>query len=132
MLAEVFVDEFKTMAIIGCNPEERIKKQPLLISFAYQYDIAEAASSDNVEAAIDYDDLCQKIARFIAESRFHLIETLADRLIDFIFDQTIVKKISLFVYKPDAIDAAKRVGIKLQREKQKSISSDKVHELNWE
>lgn len=132
MLAEVFVDEFKTMAIIGCNPEERVKKQPLLISFAYQYDIAEAAASDNVEMAIDYDDLCQKIDRFIAESRFHLIEALADRLIEFIFEQTIIKKISLFVYKPDAIDAAKRVGIKLQREKKVFSQPVESQSLSWE
>ena len=131
MLAEVFVDEFKTMAIIGCNPEERVKKQPLLISFAYQYDISQASKTDQVDFAIDYDDLCKKITQFIDGSRFHLIETLADRLIDFIFDQTSILKISLFVYKPDAIDAAKRVGVKLQRDKKVVVSTSSSQSLDW-
>ena len=132
MLAEVFIDELKTMAIIGCNPEERVTKQPLIISLAYQYDIDKAAESDNVDFAIDYDSLCKRLTTYIEASQFQLIETLAEKLIEFIFSNSSIEKVSLSVYKPDAINNAKRVGIKLQREK-KSIQKTSVSSsLNWE
>ena len=130
MLAEVFVDEFKTMAIIGCNPEERINKQPLLISFAYQYDISEAAVTDNVEAAIDYDDLCQKIARFIAESRFHLIETLADRLIDLYLNKQLLK---IFLFCINQMRLMRLNELELSCSVKKNCSSiNSITWLSWE
>lgn len=132
MLAEMFIDELKTMAIIGCNPDERIAKQPIIISLAYQCNIANAVDSDDINQTVDYDRLSKLIVKFIQQSRFELIETLAERLVDYIFSVSSINSLSLFLYKPDALSDAKRVGIKIQRKRESVSKVTQSHELSWE
>lgn len=130
MIAEIIIDELTVKTIIGCNPDERISPQTITISLAIQYDIQKPSQTDNVDDALNYSDLCNKIKRFVENSEFNLIEALAESIIAIILDFSQVIQVSLFIYKPDAIDYTKRVGLKLVRKKDiQSNSSPK--ELTW-
>ena len=130
MIAEIIIDELTIKTIIGCNPDERIIPQTITISLAIQYDIQKPSQTDNVDDALNYSDLCSKIKRFVENSEFNLIEALAEAIINIVLNHSQVIQVSLFIYKPDAIDYTKRVGLKLTRKKDiQSNSSPK--ELTW-
>ena len=116
MLAEIIVDELKVDAIIGVNPEERTIKQPLHISLSFQTDIEKAAETDDIKSSVDYDYLTQNVKRFVEQSSFQLIETLAEEVAHLILSDQRIHSLSLFIYKPNAIKDAKRVGIKILRQ----------------
>jgi FolB domain-containing protein len=130
MIAEIIIDELSVKTIIGCNPEERISPQILTISLAIQYDIKKASATDNIDYSVNYSDLCNKIKRFVENSEFNLIEALAESVVSIVFSYSQVLQVSLFIYKPDAIDYTKRVGLKLTRKKE-SQTTNSHKELTW-
>mgnify|MGYP001181407733 CR=1 FL=1 len=130
MLAEIIIDELTVKTIIGCNPEERVTPQTLTISLAIQYDINLPATTDNVDDTVNYFDLCNKLKTFVENSGFHIIEALSDAILTIVFNYSQVLQVSLFIYKPDAIDFTKRVGLKLT--KKRNLESKSSHkELTW-
>ena len=130
MFAEVIIDELSVHAIIGCNPSERVNKQLLQLSLAIKYDISLASQTDDVSYALDYSELSKRIKTYIEHSEFKLLECLSNKVLDIVFEYSQVVSASLIVYKPNAIDYTKRVGLKLSRQKEvKSSSTQK--ELTW-
>ena len=132
MLAEIIIDELAVETIIGCLPHERLHKQPLTISMSIQYDIAHVAKTDNIEDAMNYADLAAEIKTYVENSQFQLLEGLSNKIFDIIFKRTEVKQASLFIYKPNAIDGIKRVGIKLSRLNKAPVFSEVSKELTWD
>jgi len=134
MKAEIIIDELIVNTIIGIHPHEREYKQPLHISLSFQYNTEKAVKSDSVDDSVDYDQLSQQIKSFVEHHSFQLIETCAEKIADLVLENKTIQKVSLFVYKPHALEDAKRVGIKILREQTKEISPT-PHEnvlLNWD
>ena len=130
MLAEVIIDELSVNAIIGCQPEERVTPQLIYISLAIKYDISLPALTDDISNTVDYFVLSNEIKTFVESSEFNLLESLSNKILDIVFNYSQVLNATVIVYKPNAIDGIKRVGIKLSRVRQsESVSNQK--ELTW-
>ena len=133
MLAEIIIDELAVETIIGCLPHERITKQPLTISLSIQYDIAHVAQTDNIEDAMNYASLVDEIKVFVENSEFQLLEGLSNKIFEIVFTRSQVKQASMFIYKPNAIDRVKRVGIKLSRVNEGPVFPEPISsKLSWE
>ena len=130
MIAEVIIDELTVKAIIGCNPSERLTPQVVQISLALKYDISKPSLSDDVNDAINYSDICRKIKLHVENSSFNLLESLAESIINIVFEYSKVIQVSLFIYKPNAIKYTKRVGIKLTRSNTR-IEDSSQKKLTW-
>ena len=125
MLGEIIIDELQVTTIIGCMDSERTTKQPLIISLAIQYDMQEAAKTDTIEKALNYAQLSEDIKTYVESSEHYILESLAQRIFDIVFNYPQALKASLFIYKPDAISYTKRVGLKLSQVRKPLISHDK-------
>ena len=125
MLGEIIIDELQVTTIIGCMDSERTTKQPLIISLAIQYDMQEAAKTDTIEKALNYAQLSEDIKTYVESSEHYILESLAQRIFDIVFNYPQALKASLFIYKPDAISYTKRVGLKLSQVRKPVISHDK-------
>ena len=68
------------------------------------------------------DGLTKKIKTHVEQSSYHLIETLAETIASLVLEDKRIQKVSVLLYKPQALSVAKRVGIKLLRENQKKTS----------
>ena len=112
MIAEIIIDELNLSCIIGCMKSERHNKQPLILSLAIKYNIKKAAQTDQIENALNYADIGQKLKHKIETSSFHLLEALSEKIISELFNYDEIIQVSLFLYKPNALSFAKRVGIK--------------------
>ena len=133
MLGEIIIDELQVTTIIGCMDSERTTKQPLIISLAIQYDMQEAAKTDTIEKGLNYAQLSEDIKTYVESSEHYILESLAQKIFDIVFNYPQALKASLFIYKPDAISYTKRVGLKLSQVKKLAISHDKSRsdQLIW-
>lgn len=115
MIDTVFIHDIHTESIIGIFPEEKTAPQPLIISVELGTGFAKAASNDDIKYALDYDVISRRIDAFVRETRVELLETLAERLCNMLFDEFSVQQITLTITKPNAIALTQSVGVKLQR-----------------
>ncbi len=65
-------------------------------------DFAAAAASDDLDDAIDYDDLAQRIHDLVAAEKHNLIEKVAARVAESVLADSRVSRVIVTVHKPDA------------------------------
>ncbi|MCF6288585.1 MAG: dihydroneopterin aldolase [Proteobacteria bacterium] len=104
-------------AIIGVYTQERERKQKLTIDIKLQYDSSQAVAADNIKYALDYHKITTDIHAFVSQSSFELLETLAHRIATKILQITIVQKVELTIWKPEALKQANNVGISISKSK---------------
>jgi dihydroneopterin aldolase len=115
MSATIFIESLKVEAIIGVYDQERTKKQPLIIDIEMQYDSLQASHSDNLDYALDYHALSNDIYAFVSASSYQLIEALAEAIANRILKNQLVKAVDIKLSKPQALDKADNVGIRISR-----------------
>ncbi len=63
--------------IVGINPEERVKKQDVIINLTLYGDLRTAGASDDIVDAINYKTLTKRVIDHVEESDYFLVEKLA-------------------------------------------------------
>ncbi len=113
-MGTLFIRALPVDCIIGIHPFERASRQRLLISLTLSSDFSRAAEHDDISQAIDYTALAARIEAFAQEGQFQLIETLAERLADELFEAPI-ERLELEVIKPAALTQTREVGVRVER-----------------
>lgn len=111
----VFIEGLRIPALIGIHARERQAPQPLLLDVRMRFDVAVAAVSDTLADALDYEAVAQRLADFIAQTEFMLVETLAEACAELILTEFGPKGVRLRVSKPAALVDAAAVGVEIQR-----------------
>ncbi len=93
----------RARTILGINDWERKKKQDIVISIKFRYDASRAIKGDDVEHAVNYKTITKKVMKFVEESSYFLIETLADTIFERINEIEAVKQVCITVEKPHAL-----------------------------
>ncbi len=106
-----------TQAVIGVYDFEKVAPQKLIISVELGTDITQAAETDSVEHALNYDAISRFIDDTVRASRFDLLEALAKHLIDALFENFAMSSIRLTIEKPGAISYTQAVGLTIYRER---------------
>lgn len=78
-------------------------------------DIRAAAASDDIVDALDYKTISKRLIQFISESRYQLIEALAEAVADIVRDEFGVAWLRLRISKPGALRGAQDVGLVIER-----------------
>lgn len=113
-MSTLFIRSLPVECIIGVHPFERASRQRLLISLTLTTDFSAAADSDDIGHAIDYTALAARIEQIAQQGRFRLIETLAERLADELFEPPI-SSLEIEVLKPAALEKTREVGVRSER-----------------
>ncbi|HRQ64673.1 MAG TPA: dihydroneopterin aldolase [Xanthomonadaceae bacterium] len=111
----VFIEQLEIETLIGVHDFERARPRPLSVDVELGFDNRRAAAADRVADTVDYDAVCARIAGFAGQCRYRLIETLAERLADMLLREFDVRWLRLRITKPDAVPAARRVGVVIER-----------------
>lgn len=111
----VFIRELKIDAIIGIYPHERNTRQPLLIDLDMASDIRRAAATEDINDALDYEAISNRLYEFVSSSEFQLIETLAQQIADLVLREFNVTWLRLTLHKPEAVARASDVGVVIER-----------------
>ena len=112
---KIIIRDLLLRGIIGINPEERVKKQDILINMVIFTDIRQAANSDSIEDAVDYKTITKRVIEHVEESADFLVEKLVTDLARMVIVDFNVEKVQVRVEKPGALRFAESVGIEIER-----------------
>ena len=115
---KIFLDELKIDTIIGIWDWERKIRQTIVIDLEMSADIAKAAASDEVVDTLNYKAVAKRLQAFVGDSRYQLVETLAENIARIIREEFDVAWVRVKVHKPGAIRGSKDVGVEIERGEQ--------------
>ncbi|MDX1632935.1 MAG: dihydroneopterin aldolase, partial [Thermoanaerobaculia bacterium] len=101
----------------GIKPDERTKRQDILINVEVEADLGPAARSDSIEDAVNYRSISKRIIRRVENGSDHLAEKLAEDLARMILEDFPVDRVTLRIEKPGALRFARSVGVEITRER---------------
>ncbi len=113
-MGTLFIRALPVDCIIGIHPYERASRQRLLISLTLSADFDAAAAGDDIESALDYTTLAERVETFAQAGQFRLLETLAERLADELFEPP-MDTLEIEVTKPAALEKTREVGVRVMR-----------------
>ena len=111
----IFLRELRVRTIVGIWEWERRLPQMVSIDLDMATDIRRAAGSDAIGDTLDYKGVSGRIREFVADSRFKLIETMAEQIAAIIIDEFQVAWVRVAVHKPWAIRGSRDVGVAIER-----------------
>jgi len=114
---KIFIHALKTEAIIGIFDWERQVKQTVIVDIEISADIAKAALSDSIDDTLNYKRVAKHVLAFVEESKFHLVETLAQHIAMLILEDFGIAWVRLSLSKPGAIRNSRDVGVMLERDR---------------
>ncbi len=115
-MGTVFIRRLPIECVIGVHSHERASKQRLLISVTLETDFTQAAATDALVDTVDYVAIAAEIQATAESGRFHLIETLAERLaVDLL--TTSITGVTVEIEKPAALEATPEVGVRAYRQR---------------
>ena len=113
----VFVQGLKVDTVIGIYDWERKIRQEIVLDIEMSSDIAAASKTDHIDQALNYKNVCKRIVSFVRESKFELVETLAEKICQLILNEFNVNWVKLKLNKGEAITGAEGVGVIIERSK---------------
>lgn len=113
----VFLRNLKVEAIIGIFDWERKVRQPILISLDMAYDISKAAKTNDIQDALNYKDVADRVTDFVVFEKFELLESLAEGVASLIMEEFNVNWLSVSCCKPTVMQNVDRVGVTIERGK---------------
>ena len=116
-LATINIRNLRLRTYIGFNPEERIKKQDVVLNIQIRYRPNPSVLDDEVEGALNY-----KIIRQVEEGRFLLLEKLVADVLATCSNHADVSQASVTIDKPHALRFAESVSLTLECDKTTDIA----------
>lgn len=112
----IFIRGLAIDTIIGIHPWERTQKQPVVFDLELATDNRKAAKGDSIADTIDYHAVSQRLLEFVGQSRFQLIETLAEEVAAILLREFGAPWVRLRLTKPQAVPEARGgVGVEIER-----------------
>ena len=112
---KVFIKGLEVEGIIGIFQWEREVKQIISVDIEMDFDNKRAAKSDSIEDALNYKLVGKRITSFVKNSKFQLVETLAENISKIILQEFPVTNVRVTLSKPGALRGSDSVGISIKR-----------------
>ena len=114
---KILIKDLTLRCIIGVNESERREKQDVVINVILWSDFTKATETDDIDETIDYKKINKSIIGLVENSKFFLVETLAERIAQLCLQNKRVRKVKVSVEKPGALRFARSVGAEVFRKK---------------
>ena len=115
----ILIRDLLVRCVIGVTEEERRQKQDVLISLSLSLVLRAAGKSDRLEDSMDYSTLKKRILAHAEESRYFLVEALAESVADICLREPMVQRVKVRVEKPTALRFARSVGVEIVRKRER-------------
>jgi FolB domain-containing protein len=117
-LDKIRIKDLLLRCIIGLNPDERVKKQDVLINLTLFADLKQACKTDDINTTVDYKDVTKQIIQLVENSSYFLIEKLAEEIASLCIQSEPIRAVQVEVDKPGALRFTKSVSIEIFRQKE--------------
>ncbi len=111
------IKNLRLKTAIGVYDWEKNFDREIIINLEIETDFLSALQSDKLEDAIDYNEIAQKVKKFIHENKFNLIEKMAQSLLAEVMSDFRIKKCKLEIDKVGAIDFVDSASITIEQER---------------
>ena len=111
----IFIRELRVETVVGVYDWERRIRQLVSFDLDMGADIRRAAGSDRIEDTLDYKTVAKRVAQYVSEQQFQLVETLAEKVAALILEEFTVKWVKVTLHKPGAVSGSKSVGVMVER-----------------
>jgi 7,8-dihydroneopterin aldolase/epimerase/oxygenase len=111
----IYLRDLRIDTVIGVYRWEREVKQTLAIDLELGTDIRPAAKSDAVADTLNYKDIAKRVTAFVEQSRYQLVEALAEAVAKLVLDEFPVPWLRLSVNKQGAVRGVRDVGVVIVR-----------------
>lgn len=114
--------ELRGLRVLGCHGAlegEQDSAQPFELDLELEADLAQAASSDDLAATVDYSGVVETAVSVVSATRYKLLEALADAVATRVLELPRVSAVTVTVRKlrpPVAADLGS-AGVRLRRER---------------
>lgn len=112
----ILIHDLLVRCVIGVREEERREKQDVVINLALSMDLRKAGKSDAVSDTLDYRAVKKRIIALAENSRYRLVEALAEAVAALCLEYPDVKQVQVRLEKPGALRFARSVGVEITRE----------------
>jgi len=123
----IFLHDFKTKTLIGIYPWERVVPQTIQLDLEIALPTSRACQSDNIEDALDYALIIERINEILANRHFSLLEALAEHIAQTILTEFQSPWVKVSIAKLGIIRGVKKLGVRIERktdiEHSKNITS---------
>lgn len=111
----VFIKQLEVLATIGVYEWEKSLQQKLYFDLEMAFDNKPAAASDDINLALSYFSVSERLTEFVHNHQFELIETMAESVAALIMKEFSVPWIKLTLHKPGALPKAQSLGVQIER-----------------
>lgn len=111
----VFLHDLKVECVIGIFDWERRIKQTLHVDLDMAADVRRAAASDAIQDTLDYKAVAKRVMEFASNSRFQLVETLAEKIAGIVLTEFQVPWVRVRINKQGAVRNADGAGVVIER-----------------
>jgi dihydroneopterin aldolase len=111
----VFLRDLRIDTVIGIYDWERRMRQTVILDLEMSADVAAAAQTEDIADALNYKAVAKRLIQFVGDSRFQLVETLAERCAQIIRQEFGVRWVRLTLNKKGAVRGASDVGVIIER-----------------
>lgn len=115
MAGTILIRRLAADCVIGTRDWERRTRQRVLVDLAIGLDITASAASDDLEDALDYVELKNRLLHHLEGSRYQLLEALAASICEMVLQDRRVTSVEATVDKPGALTGTESVAVRLAR-----------------
>ena len=112
--AIINIRNLRLRTLIGFNPEERVKKQDVVLNIEIKYSIDNEVLEDNVGGALNYKVITKRVIKHVEQGQFLLLEKLVSDVLAIGSEHPGVRSAKVTVDKPHALRFADSVSLTLE------------------
>jgi len=109
------IKNLRLRTYIGFNPDEKQKKQDVIINVTFNYQAKTAQNEDDMGDMLNYKIMTKRIIKLVEEQTFLLLEKLTNDILELIFQEPKVAYAKVEVDKPHALRFSDSVSAEIAR-----------------
>lgn len=114
----IHIHALSLRCIVGVHDFEKKSPREVVIHLSLNTPLQRAGQSDSLEHSVDYSVISRGVAEFVEESRFELIEALAEGIASLCLRNKKILAVRVKVEKPGAVPKAHGVSVEITRAQQ--------------
>lgn len=111
----IHIRDLDIECIVGVLPEERNTLRMVRVNLALDCDVGPAGRSDCLADTVDYRTVRDRVVEVVRTSRDGLVERLAERVAEAVLSVVGVRRVTVVLDKPGALQGARSVAIEIVR-----------------
>jgi D-erythro-7,8-dihydroneopterin triphosphate epimerase len=114
--AIINIKNLRLRTLIGFNPEEKVKKQDVVLNIEIKHAVGDAVLEDHIEDALNYKVITKNVIQHVEQGQFLLLEKLVSDVLGICSDHPSIHYSRVTIDKPHALRFADSVSLTLEHQ----------------